>query len=159
MHPEEQLSAYLDGELEQEAQAQIESHLENCPSCQSLLLELMDLKQTFSSAMYDLGEPVGLETRVKQAVASKNTMRIFGKLWIFAPLLSVMVFVLLFITAGPILIPLMQGVLVIGRAMFFTVSHAVANMPTLSITVVILSLIVLFVSVLSIRKVLRSAAI
>ncbi|MFC9709097.1 anti-sigma factor family protein [Paenibacillus sp. NPDC056933] len=158
MHPEEQLSAYLDGELGHEEQVQIETHLENCSSCQSLLLELTDLKQTFSSAIYELAEPDDLETRVMQAVARETSIRNLGKLWIFVPLLSVMVFVLLVITAGPIVIPLMQGVLVIGRALLYTVSHAVADMPMLSGIVVILSLIVLFASVLSIRKVLRSTA-
>lgn len=161
MHPEEQLSAYLDGELGQEEQAQIESHLENCPSCQSLLLELMDLKQTFTSAMNELAVPSGLETQVMQAVAKENAKRNLnlGKVWIFVPLLSAIVLFLLVITAGPIVIPLMQAGLVIGRALLYTMSHAVAGMPLLSGIVAILSLIVLFVSVLSIRKALRSAAV
>jgi len=158
MHPEEQLSAYLDGELGQEEAEHIETHLINCPACQALLLELVDLKQTFSSSMVELVEPADLEIRIMQAVASQNRMRNVGNLWILLPMLSAMVFVLVFIFAGPLLIPLIQGVLMIGKTLVLTMSHAVSNMPIFSGTVVLLSLIVFVVSLMSIRKVLRSNA-
>ncbi|CQR54652.1 anti-sigma factor family protein [Paenibacillus riograndensis] len=159
MHPDEQLSAYLDGELAQEEQLQIESHLDNCPSCQSLLLELMELKQMFTAAMNELAEPAELETRIMQAVAKESAKQSLGKLWLWVLLFSALVFVLIILKASSIIIPLIKSLWVVGRALLYAASHAVADIPVFSGIVVILSLIVLLVSVLFIRKVLRSAAI
>lgn len=159
MHPEEQLSAYLDGELGQEERIRIESHLENCPSCRSLLHELMTLQQTLSSAMFALTEPADLKDRVLKAVAQENRIRHWGKLWLYVPLLAAIGFVLLAIAAGPVVIQVMQGVLVIGKALLYTMSIAVADMPIFAGVAVVLLLIVLVASILSLRKLLRSAAV
>jgi len=159
MHPEEQLSAYLDGELGEAERVQIESHLETCPTCQSLLHELMELQQTLSSSMFSLSEPADLEDRVLKAVAHETRIRHYGKLWMYVPLLAAVVLVLLAIVAGPVVIRVIQGLLVIGKALLYTMSLALADLPIFAGVAVIVLLIVLVASILSLRKLLRSAAV
>ena len=43
-HPEEELSAYVDGELGERARRAVERHLATCEACSSLLQELRETK-------------------------------------------------------------------------------------------------------------------
>jgi anti-sigma factor RsiW len=44
------LGAYLDGELDQRSQSEVETHLETCPACQAELEELRQLSQLLRAA-------------------------------------------------------------------------------------------------------------
>ncbi|MCC3373625.1 anti-sigma factor [Cohnella sp. REN36] len=159
MHPDDELSAYLDGELSRDERARIDAHLEDCSSCQSLLEQLMELKETFSSAMFAINEPDGFESRVAQAIARENRVRNLGMLWLVVPMLAAMLFGLLALAFGPLVLHLMQGVLAIGRALVYTISFAVVDMPLFSGVAVMISLIILIASILSLRRLLRSTAV
>ncbi|MBW5449224.1 hypothetical protein GE107_24665 [Cohnella sp. CFH 77786] len=158
MHPEDELSAYLDGELHQEERDRIDAHLENCPSCRSLLEEFIELKGTFSSVMFSISEPDGFENRVIEAVAREYRVRNLGKLWLFVPMLAVMLFGLVAVACWPLAIQLLKGLLVIGKALLYTTSLAVADMPLFSGVAGVLTLILLIASILSLRRLLRSTA-
>jgi hypothetical protein len=47
-HPEEDLSAYVDGELGERARRAVETHLASCEACSTLLRELQDAKSLLS---------------------------------------------------------------------------------------------------------------
>jgi len=47
-HPEEDLSAYVDGELGERARRALETHLASCEACSTLLRELQDAKSLLS---------------------------------------------------------------------------------------------------------------
>ncbi|MBO7743067.1 zf-HC2 domain-containing protein [Paenibacillus sp. MWE-103] len=159
MHPEEQLSAYMDGELEEDARLEIEAHLERCPSCRMLLMELTEMTRSFTAEMLALAEPPGLENRVMRAVARENRIRGLGRLWLLVPLLAALAFVLLAVVAGPVAVHVMRGALAVGKALLYTTSHAVSDMPVLAAAAAVLSLSVLAASILSLRRLLRSAAV
>ncbi|MFE4570921.1 zf-HC2 domain-containing protein [Paenibacillus chitinolyticus] len=159
MCPEEQLSAYMDEELNEEERLEIESHLAHCQSCRLLLNEFMELKQSYSAEMFALAEPAGFENRVMQAVAHESKIRNLGKLWLLVPLLAAVVVILLTIAAWPVAVHFMNGAFVIGKALLFTIPHAVSSMPVVAGVTVALSLTVLVVSFLSLRRLLRSATV
>jgi anti-sigma factor RsiW len=48
VHPEEDLSAYVDGELGERARRVVETHLASCEACSTLLRELQDTKSLLS---------------------------------------------------------------------------------------------------------------
>ena len=48
VHPEEKLSAYVDGELGERARRAVERHLASCEACSTLLSELQDTKALLS---------------------------------------------------------------------------------------------------------------
>jgi anti-sigma factor RsiW len=48
VHPEEELSAYVDGELGERARGAVERHLASCEACSALLRELQDAKSLLS---------------------------------------------------------------------------------------------------------------
>ncbi|HEU0073664.1 MAG TPA: zf-HC2 domain-containing protein [Dehalococcoidia bacterium] len=48
VHPEEDLSAYVDGELGERARRAVETHLASCEACSTLLTELRDTKALLS---------------------------------------------------------------------------------------------------------------
>jgi anti-sigma factor RsiW len=48
VHPEEDLSAYVDGELGERARRAVETHLATCEACSALLRELQDTKSLLS---------------------------------------------------------------------------------------------------------------
>jgi hypothetical protein len=47
-HPEDDLSAYVDGELDERARRAVETHLASCEACSTLLRELQDTKSLLS---------------------------------------------------------------------------------------------------------------
>ncbi len=48
VHPEDDLSAYVDGELGERARRAVETHLASCEACSTLFRELQDTKSLLS---------------------------------------------------------------------------------------------------------------
>ncbi|MCY3021084.1 MAG: anti-sigma factor [Planctomycetota bacterium] len=66
----EELSAYLDGELPQEARAACESHLQACEPCRDALADLQAASAAVA-ALPKLKAPAGLAARVRQEVLAQ----------------------------------------------------------------------------------------
>ncbi|WP_274651354.1 anti-sigma factor family protein [Paenibacillus humicola] len=158
MHPEEQLSAYLDGELTAKEKDEVEVHLADCSACLSLLNDMMNLKQTVSIAMMSNMVPPNLESRVTQSIAREEKSRLIGKALLLVPILAATTMALLAYLTGPVIVRLMGGIVVIGRVLLFAGSRMVADTPMLAGAAIILSLILLSVSILSLRRLLQSTA-
>lgn len=74
VHPEEDLSAYVDGELGERARRAVETHLASCEACSTLLRELQDTKSLLSELprveprrSLTLGREFAVERRVAPA--------------------------------------------------------------------------------------------
>ncbi|WP_138493577.1 anti-sigma factor family protein [Paenibacillus pinistramenti] len=158
MHPEEQLSAYLDGELNPGERLLVEKHLQICPSCRSLLEEMKELQLAFSMEMFSLSEPDHLETKIMQAVAAANTRKGIEKLGILIPSIAGMILILLAISVGPILIHILQRGWVVGRALLYTLSQALNDMPVIAVSSMILLLAIILGSLFMLRRLLHAAA-
>jgi anti-sigma factor RsiW len=70
----EYISAYLDGELSAAEAAQLQSHLEVCPSCKALLEDLTAIRDNLAEgAVEGLPElPEGLHEQIMDAVRSER---------------------------------------------------------------------------------------
>jgi len=91
-HPEDQLSAYVDGELDARARRAVEAHLAGCEACTALLAELQATKSMFAALPRE--EPrrsftLGPQYAVKPRSAVQRTA------WTLAPAAALTVLVAL----------------------------------------------------------------
>jgi anti-sigma factor RsiW len=81
------IDTYLDGELDFAQQVELEQHLANCPSCQSLLEERRAFRAFFVAAVNEYKAPAQLEAKVLAAVRrepAKERFSFFRQPWIYA---------------------------------------------------------------------------
>ncbi len=83
-HPEEALSAYLDGELEPAERAAIEVHLRGCAACADLL---EDLRHLDAAAAEELPPPVpaDLAGRISRRLAPSRVVEVSNRRWTLRP--------------------------------------------------------------------------
>jgi anti-sigma factor RsiW len=157
-HPEDQLSAYLDDELNHDERQQVEEHIEKCESCQALLEDLLviqrDLVQTFNL----IQEPADLEVRVLQSIAKEESPATAGKGWLFGFLMVTLTLGIFWFVNGSVLVKLIHGFLKLMIAMVYVASHFILSVPVLSGLTVVLSLIILVTSIYSLRRLLQTTA-
>jgi len=156
-HVEDQLSAYMDDELNEEERQQVETHLESCDSCQVLLEELFTIQSSVIHTFSQLQAPADFEIRVQQAIADREETPVFGKGWLFVPLMAFIALGLLWIATGAVFVKLVHGFLKLMIAMVYTASHLISGVPVLSGITVVLSLIIISTSVYSLRRLLQTS--
>ncbi|MED2974508.1 MULTISPECIES: anti-sigma factor family protein [unclassified Fictibacillus] len=161
MHDEvkELLSAYVDEELNRDERTKIEEHSKTCNECWKELQELNELKELLSS-VYHGAEPD--EWRIEQAVlnqiqAESSPDRLLSWKWIFATGFSALVI----ISIVWIMIPVIYKSIHVGMTLTsisFSLLHsafAVAGgLPNLLEVILVLTLIILFASGWSVRRLL-----
>ncbi|WP_379160873.1 anti-sigma factor family protein [Paenibacillus sp. sgz5001063] len=156
-HLEDQLSAYMDDELTDEERRQVESHLENCESCQLLLEELLSVHSTVVHAFGEIQEPENLEIRVLQALSGTKERASAEKGWLLVPIAAFVSLVILWFAAGSIFAKVLHGFLKLMLAMVYMGSHLLSGVPVLSGLTVILSLGIITASVYSLRRLLQTS--
>ncbi|OKP87732.1 hypothetical protein A3844_10005 [Paenibacillus helianthi] len=156
-HLEDQLSAYMDGELTVEERQQVESHLESCESCQVLLEELLSVQSTVIHAFGRIQEPEDLEIRVLQALSDKKERATAEKGWLLVPLAAFVSLVILWFAAGAIFAKVLHGFLKLMIALVYMGSHLLSGVPVLSGLTVLLSLLIITASVYSLRRLLQTS--
>ncbi|WP_410513591.1 zf-HC2 domain-containing protein [Paenibacillus sp. BR2-3] len=155
-HPEDQLSAYMDDELNEDERQQVEAHLEKCESCQVLLEELLSIQSDVLHTFTLIQEPADFEMRVLGSIATKETPAVAGKGWLFIPATAFLALVVFWVLAGTVFVNMMHGFLKIMIAMIYMTSHFISSVPVLSGLTVVLSLIILTTSVYSLRRLLQT---
>src|SRR5579885_2492998 len=71
-HVEDQIDAYALGILEDEAVAQVESHLETCQHCRALLQQAREVTGFLSLAPRQVRPPAGLKQRILARIAQED---------------------------------------------------------------------------------------
>src|SRR5690606_6111425 len=101
-HDEEQLSAYLDGELTARQTENVESHLRTCDACSALLEELRETSALLSAMPAQLPRrSFVLGAEYAQAPAKEAARPARRSNFVFAPAIALSVFVaLLFVDLG-----------------------------------------------------------
>jgi len=81
------LNAYLDGELDQERQLEVERHLILCASCESLAREHQELRAFFKIGAIRYKAPLQLKAKILAAAQREEAKQRFAFLrqsWIYA---------------------------------------------------------------------------
>jgi anti-sigma factor RsiW len=81
------LDVYLDGELDFAQRLELEQHLVDCPSCQSLIEENQEFRAFFATNVITYQAPARLEARVRAALRqeqAKEPSSLFLQPWIYA---------------------------------------------------------------------------
>jgi anti-sigma factor RsiW len=155
-HPEDQLSAYMDDELNKDERQQVEAHIETCESCQALLQDLLDMQSDVVRTFHLIQEPADLESRILQSIGKEEIPASAGKGWLSVPLVALLVLGLLWFVTGAVLIKLIHGFIKVMIAMVYMASHFISSVPVLSGLTVVLSLIILSASFYSLRRLLQT---
>jgi anti-sigma factor RsiW len=71
-HIDEHIAAYTAGELSDEATAQVERHLAECPRCQTMLAETRHICTLLSALVSDGDEIPPVAARVKAALRAEE---------------------------------------------------------------------------------------
>ena len=81
------LDTYLDGELNSARQLELEQHLHNCPSCQSLASERQEFRTFFAASVPRYTAPPRLAVNVLAAVRqeqARSRVSLFRQPWVYA---------------------------------------------------------------------------
>jgi predicted anti-sigma-YlaC factor YlaD len=158
MHPEEQISAYIDDELSEQDRQEVANHIELCPSCQRLFEALLVLQSNVSQTYRTLQAPNELDNLIFQAIKSNPMKKGEGRGWLSVPLISLIVLGLLWLMTGAVILNLLGGLLKFAFAIVYMVSHFIYSVPVLSGLTLVLSLIVLSVSGYSLKRLLQTTS-
>ncbi|BBH20379.1 hypothetical protein Back11_17240 [Paenibacillus baekrokdamisoli] len=157
-HPEDQLSAYLDDELNNDERRRMEDHIEKCESCQALLEDLLVLQRDLVQTFNLIQEPADLEVRVLQSIAKEESPATVGKGWLFGFLMVSLTLGIFWFVTGSVLVKLVHGFSKLMIAMVYVASHFILSVPVLTALTVVLSLIILVTSIYSLRRLLQTTA-
>lgn len=155
-HPEAQwLSAYMDDELSAEQLRYCEDHVASCEQCQLLLNDLLSLKSEVRTAYAAIQAPDMLEDAVLSRIQLQSSKRSSMKEWIFLLtglfILSIFLFML-----HPIMTRLLSVLATFLLALVYMFSHYIASIPLLTEVSSVLSVGIVFLSSLSLRRLLQT---
>ncbi|REE94346.1 putative zinc finger protein [Paenibacillus taihuensis] len=157
-HPEEQLSAYLDDELEEVERQQVEAHLETCESCQAIVDDLLGLKHEFRLTFAAVEAPMNLENRVLLTLREEETPQKSVRYWLAAILIAMLPLASLYLFAGPIALKLLHGGYKLIVTLLYMASHFILSVPVLSASTIMLAIIILVTSGYSLKRLLQANA-
>ncbi|AIQ12593.1 anti-sigma factor family protein [Paenibacillus durus] len=157
-HPEDQLSVYLDGELNDDERQRVKDHIEKCESCKALLEELSTLQHDLAQTFRRIQEPAHLEVRILQSIAEEEIPAAAEKGWVLGFLMMLLTFSIFWFLTGSVLVKLIHGLLKLTAAMVYAASHFILSVPVLTGVTVVLSLAILTASVYSLRRLLQTTA-
>ncbi|MFB9328704.1 anti-sigma factor family protein [Paenibacillus aurantiacus] len=153
-HPEDQLSAYLDNELNEEDRHAVEAHLEHCESCQALLDEWLAMQGQVQEVFQFKQAPITFEADVMQTI-ERNQQLTVGKRWLAIPLVAILLIGAFGITAGAMFVKFVHGFMRLFMAILYMVTHFLSDVPFVSLTVIVSSLLVLSASIYTLRRALQ----
>lgn len=157
-HLEELISSYIDDELTDDERAVVEVHLKSCSECRALMEELNAIKNTIFSVYRSVEVPFGVEQQVL-SVIDRGTLK--GPISIQISWAALASFSLILIITLSVLSPV--GVLGLGLAssvlnILFSLLKAIPviiqSVPYVFITVSAFSVIVMLISIWSLRRLL-----
>jgi anti-sigma factor RsiW len=155
-HPNGWLSAYIDDELEADQRQLIEDHLQHCQSCAAVVHDMMELKAQVAEFYVTIEPPLYLEQQVRRAINNKTSTDSWIRAWFAVPMAGVLCLVTLWFLFGPILLRLVSALFKFVLAAFYLFSNMAASIPSVFGTVVIIAVILLMISGISLRRLLRS---
>lgn len=155
-HPEEQLSAYLDGELGEEDRMLMESHLEECPECRMLVDELLSNQRLLLSAFESISPPEELEASVAAFISKEaRPLPVLKRMLSFA-LSAISLFAVIGLIMGALYIKMFAGAVKLMKPLLFLSTHMLADMPLLLGVVILFAVTVLALSAASLHRLLRT---
>lgn len=155
-HPEEQLSAYLDDELDDAERRQVEEHLETCESCQAILDKLLSLKSEFKLTFAAVEAPSGMENRILLALSHEASQQKQVRYWLAAILIAMLPLASLYLFAGPIVAKLLHGGCKLIVTLLYVASHFILSVPVLSASSIMLAFIIIVTSGYSLKRLLQT---
>jgi predicted anti-sigma-YlaC factor YlaD len=154
-HPIDWLSAYIDDEIDVENRQLIEAHLEQCESCITTLNELVEIKAQVAGLFERIEPPFDLEQKVMQAIEDKSPVQLWLRSWLSISIISVVCLATFWYFLGPILLKLITVMYKISLATVYLFSNVVTSIPSVYGIVVMIIIMLLMISCISLRRLLR----
>lgn len=155
-HLEDQLSAYIDDELEDHERQQVEAHLESCETCQILLEDLLSIQNVVMSSYEQVQAPDNLEALILQSMGREQPSAIAKKGWFLISMLALLSLGILWFVTSTVLVNLLHGFLKLTIALVYLASHYLTGLPMLSGLMVVFSLVILILSAYSLKRLLQT---
>jgi hypothetical protein len=102
--PIELLSAYLDGELDEQKKTAVEEHLDRCPKCRELLIALRGIDAQIKEGIFEEPSPdffLALNRRVVDRVRVTPRRSLFRFAPVFAPVAAAILILVVLIEISP----------------------------------------------------------
>lgn len=151
----EWVSEHVDGELQPERLAELESHLNTCPVCQAAEQELRELHQEIRGLVESLPLPQGLEERILRSVwVGDRKAQQARTAW--TALLLALLFSPFFLLLSPVFSVFLNLLYVSGMALWRTGFTLLKFAPALlNISLGVAGLIIMGLGSYLVRKLLR----
>jgi anti-sigma factor RsiW len=155
-HIDEWVSAYIDDELSESERKRVESHIVVCPDCRDLLSDMIEMKGMLSFYS-NVEAPDRLEERVMQSLQTKESAQRRLLVWPLA--LVTVVTLLLFGTVGSYALKLGSILLRVLLRLAYVAGGLLGADPYVTVGLIMASLLLIVGSGISIRKLMRIAAV
>lgn len=160
-HIEDLLSAYIDDELAQNVRLEVEEHLDVCPRCRAILNDLREIQGQIFTAFQSVEVPNTIKDHVFEAIrfrASENHSK--NSYWLLVPLLSA-VFILAAVSvfAGTFIIKTASIAMKVILNLIYAFGSILGTYPYFMVGLFGFSLILIVVSSLSLKHLLKSKTI
>ncbi|WP_123040184.1 anti-sigma factor family protein [Cohnella candidum] len=157
VHPIDELSAYLDDELNTENRLLVERHLALCPSCASMLEELAETKTAMAGWSGAIELPPDLEINVLRAVERESGYRSWIGSWSFIAVAGILSMAAFWFFFGGIALKVFSVAYKMLAAFAYLFSNMVTVAPSVYGVVLTAILLLLAISAVSLRRMLRSS--
>ncbi|WP_161798217.1 anti-sigma factor family protein [Aneurinibacillus tyrosinisolvens] len=153
-HIEDLLSGYIDGELTEEQRMLVEHHLRRCEECRETVDEISAIRNQVYTTYQSIEIPSFLEQKIISSIFSEP---VYGKLRAYIPaaaILSVVFFVLILSSATFVSIGFISSLASAFIGIVHIVPLLVSSVPLLLQAVVGTALVLMLLSLWSLRRLL-----
>ncbi len=155
-HPIEELSAYVDDELDAESRRLLETHLHQCEFCSAALNGIREIKSQVAGYFESVEPSVLFERNVMKAIGRSVPVRIGVQSGIFLTLAGFAFLAAFWLLFGPIAVKLLSTLYSFARASVYLGSSALASIPSAYGVFLAFSILLIMISGISLRRLFRS---
>jgi predicted anti-sigma-YlaC factor YlaD len=157
-HPIVWFSDYLDNEIDAEKRKLMEEHLEQCESCAAALSDMVEIKSQVAGYYALVEPPLDLEQMVMQAIEHKSPVKLWVRSSLAVSLTGVVCLAALWFFLGTVFLKLLSVLFKFVLAIAYVFSNFVTSIPSVYGIVLMITFLLMMISGISLRRLLRSTA-
>ncbi|MFC5530278.1 anti-sigma factor family protein [Cohnella yongneupensis] len=155
-HPLDQLSAYVDHELDESEHERVDFHLDECESCRALTAELTEMRSLIANAYQSIEAPVRMEQHVMSIIEQRSSDPMIASFGLTAvPIAGLLLLFLVLYLYGSVALNFLSITFSFIVTSAHVFSHIASSTPVMWGAIFLIAIFVFLLSGLSLRRILR----